>query len=82
MLSVELNPFKKLIREYSQICDSYFDAVKRLPPDKIEAIDVARRAIHNEGADLLINKLYGKIETDVATARRLFTLICVLQLVT
>ena len=74
------NPFRKVIREYSEICASYFDAVKRLPPSKIEAIDMARRGIHNQGADLLLERLDGKIDSNHATAKRLFTLICVLQL--
>ena len=74
------NPFRKVIREYSEICASYFDAVKRLPPSKIEAIDMARRGIHNQGAEVLLERLDGKIDTDQATAKRLFTLIYVLQL--
>ena len=77
---LSLNPFKKIIREYSQICASYFDAVKRLSPSKIEAIDMARRGVHNQGAEILLERLDGKINTDQATAKRLFTLICVLQL--
>ena len=77
---LSINPFRKVIREYSEICASYFDAVKRLPPSKIEAIDMARRGIHNQGAEVLLERLDGKINTDQATAKRLFTLICVLQL--
>ena len=77
---LSISPFRKVIREYSDICASYFDAVKRLPPSKIEAIDMARRGIHNEGAEVLLERLDGKIATDQATAKRLFTLICVLQL--
>ena len=77
---LSINPLRKVIREYSQICASYFDAVKRLPPSKIEAIDMARRGIHDQGAEVLLDRLNGKIDTDHATAKRLFTLICVLQL--
>ena len=77
---LSINPFRKVIREYSEICASYFDAVKRLPPSKIEAIDMARRGIHNQGAELLLERLAGKIDSDHGTAKRLFTLICVLQL--
>jgi uncharacterized protein (UPF0262 family) len=76
---LSLSPFRQVIKDYFAICASYFDAVKRLPPDKIEAIDMARRGIHNEGSELLIERLQGKVETDRDTARRLFTLICVLH---
>jgi uncharacterized protein (UPF0262 family) len=74
-----LGPFRQVVKDYSQICESYFEAVKRLPPGQIEAIDMARRGIHNEGARLLRERLDGKLVVDVATARRLFTLICVLH---
>ncbi|WP_424933493.1 UPF0262 family protein [Amaricoccus macauensis] len=74
-----LTPFNQVIRDYFQICESYFDAVKHLPPAQIEAIDMGRRGIHNEGSRLLMERLDGKITTDAATARRLFTLICVLH---
>ncbi len=74
-----LSPFRRVIRDYFQICEAYFDAVKHLPPAQIEAIDMGRRGIHNEGSQLLIERLDGKVETDMATARRLFTLICVLH---
>ena len=77
---LSINPLRKVIREYSEICASYFDAVKRLPPSKIESIDMARRGIHNLGAEVLLERLNGKIDSDHATAKRLFTLICVLQL--
>jgi uncharacterized protein (UPF0262 family) len=76
---LSLGPFRQVIKDYFQICDSYFDAVKRLPPSQIEAIDMARRGIHNEGARILMERLEGKAEVDVDTARRLFTLICVLN---
>ncbi|MCC6000083.1 MAG: UPF0262 family protein [Pararhodobacter sp.] len=76
---LSLGPFRQVIKDYFQICGSYFDAVKRLPPSQIEAIDMARRGIHNEGARILIERLEGKAEIDSDTARRLFTLICVLN---
>ncbi len=76
---LSLGPFRQVVKDYFQICESYFDAVKRLPPSQIEAIDMARRGIHNEGAAVLIERLAGKAELDRATARRLFTLICVLM---
>ena len=76
---LSLSPFRQVIKDYFAICASYFDAVKRLPPAQIEAIDMGRRGIHNEGSTLLMERLDGKVETDMATARRLFTLICVLH---
>ncbi len=76
---LSLSPFRQIVRDYFQICESYFDAVKRLPPSQIEAIDMGRRGIHNEGSHLLMERLEGKIVTDMSTARRLFTLICVLH---
>lgn len=75
-----LGPFRQVVKDYHQICGSYFDAVRRLPPSQIEAIDMARRGIHNEGARILQERLAGKAEIDIDTARRLFTLICVLHL--
>ena len=76
---LSLGPFRQVVKDYFQICESYFDAVKRLPPSQIEAIDMARRGIHNEGARVLQERLEGKAEVDKDTARRLFTLICVLH---
>jgi uncharacterized protein (UPF0262 family) len=72
--------FRRPIKDYFAICDSYFKAVRSDSPKGIEAIDMARRAIHNEAADLLIDCLDGKIDMDFDTARRLFTLICVLHI--
>ena len=74
-----MGPFRKLIRDYNQVCESYYDAIRTKPPSQIEAIDMGRRALHNEGAELVIERLYGKIDLDNDTARRLFTLICILQ---
>jgi uncharacterized protein (UPF0262 family) len=76
---LSLSPFRQVVKDYFQICESYFEAVKRLPPSQIEAIDMARRGIHNEGARVLQERLDGKAELDIDTARRLFTLICVLH---
>jgi len=76
---LSLGPFRQVVKDYFQIRDSYFDAVRKLPPSRIEAIDMARRGIHDEGARVLRERLEGKAEIDIATARRLFTLICVLH---
>ncbi len=75
-----LTPMRRLIRDYFQICESYYDAIKRLTPSQIETIDMARRSLHDEGSSLLMERLKGKIELDLETARRLFTLICVLHI--
>jgi uncharacterized protein (UPF0262 family) len=76
---LSLGPFRQVVKDYFQICESYFDAVKKLPTSQIETIDMARRGIHNEGARVLQERLEGKAELDTDTARRLFTLICVLH---
>lgn len=76
---LSLSPLRQVIKDYFQICESYFDAVKHLPPNQIETIDMGRRGIHNEGARVLMERLEGKIVIDTDTARRLFTLICVLH---
>ncbi|MEW9853776.1 UPF0262 family protein [Novosphingobium sp. M1R2S20] len=72
--------FRRSIRSYFAICESYYQAVRKASPQEIETIDMARRGIHNEAAEMLIERLEGKVETDFATARRLFTLICVLHI--
>jgi uncharacterized protein (UPF0262 family) len=72
--------FRRPIRDYFAICDSYYQAIRKATPAEIETIDMARRAIHNDAAELLMERLEGKIETDHLTARRLFTLICVLHI--
>lgn len=79
-LILSLGTLRRPIRDYFAICDSYYDAIRNAPPDKIEAVDMARRGIHNEAAELLKERLGGKIEVDFDTARRLFTLICVLHI--
>ncbi|MGJ8623247.1 MAG: UPF0262 family protein [Yoonia sp.] len=76
---LSLGPFRQVVKDYFQICESYFDAVKTQPPSQIETIDMARRGIHNEGARVLQERLEGKAIVDTDTARRLFTLICVLH---
>lgn len=78
-LQLALGPFRQVVKDYYQICGSYFEAVKHLPPSQIEAIDMARRGIHNEGARILQERLDGKARMDTDTARRLFTLVCVLH---
>lgn len=75
-----LGRFRRPIRDYFAICDSYYQAIRRATAQEIETIDMARRGVHNEAADMLLERLEGKIETDFATARRLFTLICVLHI--
>jgi uncharacterized protein (UPF0262 family) len=76
---LSLSPFKKLIKDYFLVCESYYDAIKTAPPARIEALDMGRRALHDEGSHLLMVRLKGKITTDFETARRLFTLICALH---
>jgi uncharacterized protein (UPF0262 family) len=79
-LLIGLARFRRPIREYFAICDSYYQAIRKATPAEIETIDMARRGIHNDAAELLLERLEGKVETDFATARRLFTLICVLHI--
>ncbi len=74
-----LTPFRRIIREYFLICESYYDAIKTATPSRIEAIDMGRRGLHDEGAQLLRRQLAAKVEVDEATSRRLFTLLCVLH---
>jgi len=75
-----LGRFRRPIREYFAICDSYYQAIRKATAAEIETIDMARRGVHNEAADMLLERLEGKVETDFATVRRLFTLICVLHI--
>jgi uncharacterized protein (UPF0262 family) len=77
---ISLNPFRTIVKEYFLICESYFKALKGASPNKIEAIDMGRRSIHNEGASLLKERLKSKCDMDNDTSRRLFTLICVLHI--
>lgn len=77
---LSLTPFRKVIKDYFLICESYFKAIRNAPPSQIEALDMGRRGLHNEGSEILRDRLSGKIDLDSDTARRLFTLICVLHL--
>jgi uncharacterized protein (UPF0262 family) len=74
-----LTPFRKIVKDYFMICDSYYAAIRTATPDRIEAIDMGRRGLHDEGSKILQERLGGKVDIDFATARRLFTLICVLH---
>lgn len=76
---LSLAPFRRIIKDYFMICDSYYDAIRTSTPSQIEAIDMARRGIHNDGSELLMERLTGKVSVDFDTARRLFTLICALH---
>ena len=80
VLILGLGRFRRPVREYFAICDSYYQAVRKATASEIETIDMARRGVHNHAAELLLERLEGKVETDHATARRLFTLICVLHI--
>ena len=77
---LSLTPFRKVVKDYFLICESYYAAIKKLGPSQIEALDMGRRGLHDEGSDLLRERLDGKIEVDHDTARRLFTLICALHI--
>jgi uncharacterized protein (UPF0262 family) len=76
---LSLTPLRKVIKDYFMICDSYYQAIKTASPNQIEAIDMGRRATHNDGSERLMERLKEKIDLDADTARRLFTLICVLH---
>jgi uncharacterized protein (UPF0262 family) len=75
-----LAPFRTIVRDYFMVCDSYYSAIKTKSPSQIEAIDMGRRGLHNEGADLLRERLADKVDIDISTSRRLFTLLCVLHI--
>ena len=76
---LSLGPLRRIVKDYFLICDCYYAAIRTASPDQIEAIDMGRRGLHNEGSELLMERLRHKVEMDVDTARRLFTLICVLH---
>lgn len=76
---LSLTPLKRVVKDYFIVCDSYYEAIRTAPPSKIQSIDMGRRALHNEGSQILAERLKGKIEVDHDTARRLFTLICALH---
>ena len=79
-LILGLGRFRRPIRDYFAICDSYYQAIRKATAQEIETIDMARRSVHDQAAEMLLERLEGKVETDFATARRLFTLICVLHI--
>ena len=79
-VTLPLTTFRTIVKDYFLICESYYNAIKRATPSQIEAIDMGRRGLHNEGSELLRERLAGKVEMDLQTARRLFTLICVLHI--
>lgn len=76
---LSLTPFRRIVRDYFMICESYYQMIRTASPSRIEAVDMGRRGIHNEGSRILTERLEGKIDFDFDTARRLFTLICVLH---
>ncbi len=76
---LSLTPFRRIVKDYFLICDSYYKAIRTATPSQIEAIDMGRRGLHNEGSELLMQRLKGKVEVDYDTARRLFTLLSVLH---
>ena len=76
---LSLTPFRRIVKDYYLICESYYDAIRSSTPSQIEAIDMGRRGLHNEGSQTLMDRLAGKIDIDFDTARRLFTLVCVLH---
>jgi uncharacterized protein (UPF0262 family) len=75
-----VTPFRAVVKDYFLICESYYTAIKKSTPSQIEAIDMGRRGLHNEGSEILRERLAGKIEVDLETARRLFTLVCILHI--
>jgi len=79
MIGLSMSPFRRIVKDYFTICDSYYKAIRNAAPSQIETIDMARRSLHNEGSETLKQRLDGKIETDLDTARRLFTLLCALH---
>lgn len=79
-VTLPLAQFRAIVKDYFMICESYFAAIKKATPSQIEAIDMGRRGLHNEGSELLRERLAGKIDVDFETARRLFTLVCILHI--
>jgi uncharacterized protein (UPF0262 family) len=77
--ALSLTPFRRIVKDYFLVCDSYRQAIRAGSPSRIEAIDMGRRGLHNEGSEALRARLKGKVELDLDTARRLFTLVCVLH---
>jgi uncharacterized protein (UPF0262 family) len=79
-IALSVKPFRRVIKDYFSVCESYFEAIKTASPSRIEAIDMGRRGLHNEGSDMLRDRLEEKVAIDFDTARRLFTLLCVLHI--
>ena len=79
VIAVPMLPLRRVIKDYFLVCETYFDAIRTAPPSRIQQIDVGRRALHDEGATALTERLAGKITLDTTTARRLFTLVCALH---
>ena len=79
LIGLSMSPFRRIVKDYFMICESYYEAIRTATPSQIETIDMARRGLHNEGSELLRERLNGKVELDFDTARRLFTLVCVLH---
>lgn len=77
---LSMSPFRRLIKDYFMLCETYYDAIRGAMPERLETIDMARRAVHNDASETLMKRLEGKIATDFDTARRLFTLICSIAL--
>lgn len=75
---LSLTPFRRIVKDYYLVCESYYEAIRTSSPSQIEAIDMGRRGLHNDGSRTLMERLSGKVEVDFDTARRLFTLLCVL----
>lgn len=79
LIGLSMSPFRRIVKDYYMICESYYQAIRTATPSQIETIDMARRGLHNEGSELLRERLNGKVEIDFNTARRLFTLVSVLH---
>jgi uncharacterized protein (UPF0262 family) len=78
LIGLSMSPFRRIVKDYFMICESYYEAIRTATPSQIETIDMARRGLHNEGSEILRERLRGKIDIDLDTARRLFTLVSVL----
>jgi uncharacterized protein (UPF0262 family) len=76
---MQLAPLRRIVKDYFMVCDSYYAAIRTAPPERIEALDMGRRSLHDEGSERLMDRLKHKVKLDLETARRLFTLICVLH---
>lgn len=76
---LSLAPFRRIVKDYFTVCDSYYAAIRTATPDRIEALDMGRRSLHDEGSHVVMERLRRKVELDFDTARRLFTLITVLH---